>query len=132
MGIHLPVQISHFVFRSGAGPAGIPVEVTLERVERAVPVAGQRGQELLGHLHGRGVQPVAHPAPLPRLGRHQASLGQQGQVFGDRLPGDRQPAGQVRGRSRAPGRQRGQDGAPARVGQGHEDLFGDRLNVRRH
>jgi hypothetical protein len=132
MGVHLPVQISHYVLRSRAGPVGIPVEVTLERVERAVPVAGQRGQKLLRHLHGRGVQPVAHPAPLPRLGRHQAGLGQQGQVLGDRLPGDRQPAGQLRGGSRAPGRQRGQDGAPARVGQGDEDLFGDRLDVTRH
>jgi hypothetical protein len=132
MGVHLPVQISHYVLRSCAEPADIPVEVALERVERAVPVAGEGGQELLRHLHGRRVQPVAHPAPLPRLGRYQASLGQQGQVLGDRLPGDRQPAGQVRAGSRAPGRQRGQDGAPARVGQGHEDLFGDRLNVRRH
>ena len=49
---------------------GAAVEVVLERAERAVPVAGQRGQELLRHLHRRGAQPVAHPAPLPRLGCH--------------------------------------------------------------
>jgi hypothetical protein len=82
------------------GPASTPVEVVLQRVERAVPVAGQRGQELLCHLHRRRAQPVPHPAPLPRFGRHQADLGQQGQVFGDRLPRDRQTLGQVRGRGR--------------------------------
>jgi len=77
------------------------VEVILQRPERGVPVAGQRGQELLRHLHRRRAQPVAHPAPLPRLGCHQAGLGQQSQVLGDRLPGDRQTSGQVRGRGRA-------------------------------
>ena len=56
-----------------------------ERAERAVPVAGQRGQELLRCLHRRRAQPVPHPAPLPRLGRHQADVGEQGQVLGDRL-----------------------------------------------
>ena len=42
--------------------------MVLQRVEPAVPVAGQRGQELLRHLHRRGAQPVAHPASLARLG----------------------------------------------------------------
>src|SRR5215470_12281676 len=54
-----------------------PVEVVGQCAERAVPVAGQRGEELLRHPHWRRAQPVAHPAPLPRLGRHQAGLGQQ-------------------------------------------------------
>jgi len=76
--------------------------VVLQRVERAIPVAGQRGQELLRHLHWRGAQPVPDPAPLPRFGRHQADLGQQGQVFGDRLPRDRQTISQVRRRGRTP------------------------------
>jgi hypothetical protein len=43
----------------------------------SVPVARQRGQELLRHLHRRGAQPVPHPAPLTRLGPYQASVGQQ-------------------------------------------------------
>jgi hypothetical protein len=54
---------------------GAAVEVVLQCAERAVPVAGQRGQELLRHLHRRGAQPVPHPAPLPRLSCHQAGLG---------------------------------------------------------
>ena len=41
------------------------VEMVLEGIELAVPVPGQRGQELLRHLHGGGAKPVAHPAPLP-------------------------------------------------------------------
>jgi len=118
------VMVSSFRF--------LPVEVVLQRVQRSVPVAGQRGQELLRHLHRLRTQPVPHPAPLPRLGFYQPCLGQQGQVLGDRLPGDRQTVGQVRGRNRASGGQPGQDGAPARVGQGHEDLLGYYLDVRRH
>src|SRR5262249_6318217 len=70
-----------------------PVEVVFERAERAVPVAGQRSQKLLCHLHRRRPQPVPHPAPLPRLGRYQAGLGQQAQMLGDRLPRDRQALG---------------------------------------
>jgi hypothetical protein len=106
--------------------------VVLQRVEPAVPVAGQRGQELLRHLHRGRAQPVPHPAPLSRFGRHQAGVGEQRQVLGDRLPGDRQLVGQVGGRGGTARRQRGQDGAPGRVGQGDEDLFGDRLDVRGH
>ena len=79
-----------------------PVEVVLQRAERAVPVAGKRGQELLGHLHRGGAQPVSHPTPLSRFGRHKPGLGQQGQVLCDRLPRDRQTAGQVCDRGRAP------------------------------
>src|SRR5262249_41227888 len=45
--------------------AGGAVEVALQRAERGVPVAGQRRQELLRHLHRRRAHPVAHPAPLP-------------------------------------------------------------------
>ena len=52
------------------------VEVIFQCVERTVPIARQGGQELLRHSHRRGAQPVPHPAPLPRFGRHQASLGQ--------------------------------------------------------
>jgi hypothetical protein len=90
------VMVSSFRF--------LAVEMVLQRVERAVPVAGQRGQELLRHLHRLRAQPVPHPPPLPRLGLDQPCLGQQGQVLGDRLPGDRQAIGQVRGRDRASGR----------------------------
>ena len=87
----------------GRAPSVLPlVEVLFQRVERAVPVARQGGQELLRHLHRRGAHPVADPAPLTRFGRHQAGLGQQHQVLGDRLPGDRQPDGQVRGRRPPP------------------------------
>jgi len=113
----------------GQPAASSPTEVVPQRVERAVPVAGQHGQELLRHLHRGGAEPVSHPAPLPRFGRHQARLGEQGQVFGDCLPRDRQATGQVRGRIGTTRRQRGQDGAPARVGQCDEYLFGDRLDV---
>jgi hypothetical protein len=42
--------------------------------------------ELLGDRRGCGVQPVADPAPLARLGDHPSGLGQQGEVFGDGLP----------------------------------------------
>jgi hypothetical protein len=91
-------MLSSGLVRSGcAGLAGTPVEVVLQRAERAIPVPGQRGQELLRHPHRGRAQPVAHPAPLPRFGHHQADLGQQGQVLGDRLPRDRQAIGQVRG-----------------------------------
>jgi hypothetical protein len=44
------------------------------------------GEELLGDRRGCGVQPVADPAPLARLGDHPSGLGQQGEVFGDGLP----------------------------------------------
>ena len=87
-----------------------PVEVLLQGVQRAVLVAGQRGQKLLRDLHWRGAQPVADPPPLAGFGRHQARVGQQGQVLGDCLPCDRQPGSQVRGRGRAARGQRGQDG----------------------
>jgi hypothetical protein len=92
---------SGFAGQGCGGPLRRPVEVVLQRLERAVPIAGQRGQELLRHLHRGRVQPVAHAAPLARFGRQEAGLGQQGQVLGDRLPRDRQTAGQVRGRARA-------------------------------
>jgi hypothetical protein len=95
---------------------GGSVQVLLQRGERAVPVAGQGGEELLRHLHRSRAQPVAHPAPLARLGRHQAGLGQQRQVLGDRLPRDRQADGQVGGRGRPARGQLGQDGAPGRIG----------------
>ena len=66
-------------------------EVIFQCVERAVPVAHQRGQELLRHLHRRRPQPVPHPAPLPgsALTRPASAAGP---VLGGRLPGDRQPA----------------------------------------
>src|SRR5689334_11644484 len=77
----LAMMPSGFVQRGSGGP----VEVVLQGTERAVPVAGQGGQELLGHLHRRGTHPVADPAPLPGFGGDQAGLGEQGQVLGDRL-----------------------------------------------
>jgi len=39
--------------RGGGGLRRGPVEVIFQRAERAVPVARQRGQELLRHLHRR-------------------------------------------------------------------------------
>ena len=57
-----------FVDWGFSGIASNPVEVVLQRVERAVPVAGQRGQELLRHLHRGGPELVPHPAPFPRFG----------------------------------------------------------------
>ena len=98
--------------------------------ELAVPVPGQGGQELLRHLHGRGAKPVSHPAPLPRFGSHQPGLGQQRQVLGDGLTGDRQASRQIRRRGGPVGRECGQDRPPGRVGQGGEDLLGDGLDVR--
>ena len=97
---------------------GGPVEVVLERLETVVPVVGQRGQELLRHLHGRGVEPVADPPPLAGLGDHETRVGQQDEVLGDRLARDRQAIGQIRGGGRALCRQRCQDRAPGGVGQG--------------
>src|SRR5215831_5701584 len=47
-----------FVRWGGGGPAGIPVEVVLEGAEGVVPVAAERGQELLGYLHRCRPQPV--------------------------------------------------------------------------
>ena len=91
----------------GLRRAARPVEVVLQRAERTVPVAGQRGQELLSHLHRGRAQPVAYPAPLSRLGHHQPRLGEQGKVLGDRLPRDRQAPGQVRGRGGTTRRQFG-------------------------
>ena len=76
-------------------PLGSAAEVVFQCVQPGVPVAGQRGQELLRHLHGRGAQPVAHPASLARLGGDEADLGQQRQVLADRLSGGGQAVGQV-------------------------------------
>jgi hypothetical protein len=53
----------------------LPVEVVGQRVEGAVPVAGQRGEELLGLLHRGGEQPVADSATLSRFGGDQAGVG---------------------------------------------------------
>src|SRR5258706_6411393 len=80
------------------GLARGPAAVVRQRIERVVPIAGQRGQELLCHLHRCRTEPVPHPAPLSVFGRHQADLGQQGQVFRDCLPRNRQAIGQVGGR----------------------------------
>jgi hypothetical protein len=54
-----------FAGRGCGEHAGGPVEVVLQRLKRAVPVAGQRGQELLRHPHRRGTQPVAHAVTGP-------------------------------------------------------------------
>jgi len=50
-------------------------------------------------------------------------------VLRDGLPRDRQAGGEVRGRGGAPGRQRGEDAPPGRVGQGGEDLLGNGLAI---
>ena len=92
----------------------------------------QRSQELLGHLHGPGVEPVAHPPPLARFGAHETRVDQQDEVLGDRLARNRKPIGQICGRGRALCRQRGQDRSPGGVGQGREDLLRDQLDVSRH
>jgi hypothetical protein len=44
-------------------------EIALQGVEPVVPGVGERGEKLLGELHGCGPQPVAHPPALARLGR---------------------------------------------------------------
>src|SRR5215831_6122123 len=59
------MMLSGFVQRGSGAPADGPVEVVLQGAERAVPVARQGGQELLGHPHRRGPHSVADPAPLP-------------------------------------------------------------------
>src|SRR6478736_10107694 len=74
----------------------LQVEVLFERVEPVVPVAGERGEELLRHLHGCGPEAIADPTPLTGFRGEQAGVQQQGHVFGDRLPGDRQPLGEIR------------------------------------
>ena len=71
-----------------------------QRLERAVPVAGECGQELLCNLHRRRTQPVPHPTPLACSAVTNAGVGQQRQVLGDCLPRDRQPSG---GRALSPG-----------------------------
>src|SRR5262245_40900306 len=108
------------------------LQVVLQRVERAVPVACEPGQDLFRHSHRRRAKLVPHPPALPLLCCHQASLGQQRQVLGDRLPGNGQAIGQVscgRGTSR---RQGSQDCAPARIRESTETLLGNRLDVRPH
>ena len=64
-------------------------EIVLEGVEPIVPGVGKRGEKLLGKLHGCGPQPVAHPPTLARLGRDQAHVGHECEVFCDRLAADR-------------------------------------------
>ncbi len=59
------------------GSLSTPVEVAGQCAEWAVPVAGQRGEELLGHLHRCRLQPVADPAPLAGFGAHQPGPGQR-------------------------------------------------------
>ena len=60
-----------------------------QRLETVVPLVGQRGQELLGHLNGGGVEPVADPPPLAGFGAHETRVGQQDEVLRDRLARDR-------------------------------------------
>src|SRR5207244_74917 len=59
-----------------------------EGVEARVPVTGQRGEKLLRDLDGGRLEPVADATPLARLGDDEPGLGEQAEVFGDRLPGD--------------------------------------------
>jgi hypothetical protein len=66
------------------------------------------------------------------LGGHEASVGHEGEVLGDRLAGDRQARRQVGGRGRPVGGQGGEDGAAGRVSEGNEDLLGQGLDVRCH
>src|SRR6476619_5099170 len=56
------------VIWSPMGSPRFPVEVCGERVELSVPVAGERGEELLRERHRGGLQPVADPPPFTGLG----------------------------------------------------------------
>jgi hypothetical protein len=75
-------------------------EVVFQRIEPVVPVVGERGKELLRELDWCRPQAVADSAAFARLGGHQASVGHEGQVLGDRLAGDRQARRQLGGRGR--------------------------------
>ncbi len=66
--------------------------MVLQSVEPVVPGVGERGEKLLGELHGCGLQSVAHPPPLTGLGRDQARVGHEGEVFCDCLAADWQPS----------------------------------------
>ena len=103
----------------------------LQRIEPVVPVVGEGGEELLGELDRCGPQAVADPAALARLGRDEAGVGHEGEVFGDRLARDRQAGRQVGDRGWPVGGQGSEDGAAGRVGQRDEDLLGYRFDVRR-
>ena len=69
--------------RSGCG------EVVLQGHESVVPLVGERGEELLCELDGCGSQSVADSAALAWFGCDQAGVGHEGEVFSDRLAGDR-------------------------------------------
>src|ERR1700722_2727042 len=98
-------------------------EIVLQGVESVVPGVGKRGEKLLRELHGCGPQPVAHPPALARLGRDQARVGHEGEVFCDRLAADRQPSGKIGGRRGAIRGEGGEDGAAGRVSERDEDLL---------
>src|ERR1700730_12866733 len=65
--------------------SGGPVEVVLKRLETAVPVVAPRAQEPLRTLAMRRTPPVSPPSPLAGFGGHETRVGQQDEVFGDRL-----------------------------------------------
>jgi hypothetical protein len=106
--------------------------VVLQSIEPVVPVAGERGEELLRELERCGPQVVADSAAFARLGGHKASAGHEGEVPGDGLAGDRRPRCQAGGRGRPAGGEGGGDYAAGRVSQGGEHLLGHGLDVRRH
>ena len=76
MAVPAAARYAHGRIATGRVAAGSAAEMVFQCVQSGVPVAGQRGQELLCHLHRRGAQPLAHPASLARFGGHDADLGQ--------------------------------------------------------
>jgi hypothetical protein len=71
--------------------------VVFQSIEPVVLVVGERGEELLRELDRCRPQAVAESAAFAWLGGHEASVGHEGEVLGDRLAGDRQARRQVGG-----------------------------------
>lgn len=89
-------------------------EVTLQGIDPVVPLVSERGEVLLGDLHGRRPQPIAHSPALSGLGHDETGVGHDGEVLGDGLAGDRQTSGKIGDGGRAVGGEGGQDRAARR------------------
>ena len=92
----------------------------LQRLETPVPFGTERRHPQRRRLERRRRQAVARLAPLPG-GLDQPRVGQRGQVLRDRLPRDRQPAGELGLRERPVVGEQARDLTPGRVGEGGED-----------